>query len=157
MRSEKHVEIEQKERWERCLAEINEMNFAQRCQCRVDHDTVLNLKKAGFGLHRVPRVRADTIPSISDIVKYPQYWIQFFLENKPKSFWNDFLIPQEYDAWINYFLKTPKNHPKVIAKPGKDGWQRFVYGGHRNPILDIKYQPKSPNQGKQALIPQNRP
>ena len=144
MKSDKQEQLERKERRNRCFAQIDNMSFAQRCQCRLNHDTVLVLKRTGFGLKRIPRVRAEAKPSISDIIGYPQYWVQFFLENKPKSFWDSFLIPREYEAWIAYCLRTPKNHPKVIARAG-DGWQKFVYGGQRNPILDVKYRPKSEN------------
>jgi len=144
MRPEKRAEIAKAERRKRCFAEIDKMSFAERCQCYLDHKTAKVLKKSGFGMQPVLHVRAETTPSISKILGRPQYWIQFFLENTPKSFWGDFLIPREYEAWVQYYLMTPKNRGRLIARSGKDGWQKFVYGGNRNRILDKKWVEKPP-------------
>lgn len=97
---------------DRCLKEIQAMNFFEKCQCRLDHKTARVCMAEGMGMKPVGSVgRSRGIPSLPQAVKCEPYWARFFMEND-LLIWDSIVPEAHYDFWVEHFLFSPTDPSK---------------------------------------------
>ena len=117
-----------------CKIAIEQMSFAQKCRCRLDHETALHLKEQGCGLNSVKGYRGKVLQvSIPQALKSSERWAKFFMKSS-LSIWAELLDETAYQNWLARTTCGPANRPRPA-------WHSWVYGGGRNPMFDQKYEP----------------
>jgi len=117
-----------------CKIAIEQMSFAEKCCCRLNHETALHLKKQGCGLNSVKGYRGALLRvSIPQALKVSERWAKFFMKTS-LSIWAELLDETAYQNWLVRTTCSPANCPRV-------DWPSWVYGGARNPMFDQKHEP----------------
>jgi hypothetical protein len=113
-----------------CLEKIQKMSFLERCQGRLDHETVLWLQEQGYDLKRKLDSRSQiTRRSIPEMLKLDVPTVKLYMSNLI-DIWNDYLQEKEYQWYLLRAASGPELSPPNPANSGKIaiGRQRVTTG-----------------------------